>query len=318
MPEAPQVRPARPPKPAVDPWQPIDVLFEEERGTDGAPASWMTVFLAGAECPFRCVHCDLWRFTLDGPTPRGAVPAQLEQALASRSREPLPEAIKLYNASNFFDPRAVPPEDLPAIATQLTPFRRVTVECHPRLVGKACTAFAESLSGRLEVALGLETVHRAALPRLDKQMTLRQFDAAVAFLQEHEIGTRAFVILAPPFVPAQEAVEWAVRSVAHALDLGVDVVSLIPMRAGGGALRHLAEQGLLHPPTVEVFDRAMEECLALGRGVVLADLWDVEAMRGCDTCRGRRIARLREMNRSGRVGSPVRCERCGPRNGGKP
>jgi radical SAM enzyme (TIGR01210 family) len=303
----------RPAKPAIDPWKPIDVLVEEERLPDGTPASCLTVFLAGAECPFTCVHCDLWRFTLDGPTPPGALPSQLEQALASRMGEPLPEAIKLYNAGNFFDPRAVPPGDLPRLAARLAPFRRVTVESHPRLVGEACTQFAGSLSGRLEVAMGLETVHPDALPRLNKQMTLRQFDAAVAFLQHHGIGTRAFVLLSPPFVPARESVEWAVRSVEHALSLGVDVVSLIPMRGGDGELHRLADQGVLEPPSLETFDQAMEECLGLGRGVVLADLWDVERMTGCVACRRQRVAHLHEMNRSGRVGSRVTCSRCGPR-----
>jgi hypothetical protein len=314
--EATRIRSLRPPKPAIDPWKPVDVLLEEERQADGALASCMTVFLAGAECPFTCVHCDLWRFTLDEPTPPGAIPSQVERALATRVEEPLPEAIKLYNASNFFDPRAVPPGDLPTLAGQLAPFRRVTVESHPRLVGEACTRFAASLPGRLEVAMGLETVHPTALPRLNKQMTLPQFDAAVARLQSCGIGTRAFVLLSPPYVPPRDAVEWAVRSVDHALDLGVDVVSLIPMRGGDGVLRRLADEGVLVPPSLEMFDQAMEQCLGLGRGVVLADLWDAEAMKGCMECRGRRIAHLRDMNRSGRVGARVTCRRCGPQGGG--
>jgi radical SAM enzyme (TIGR01210 family) len=311
--ERARIRSLRPPKPAIDPWKPIDVFVEEERRPDGALAECMTILLAGAECPFTCVHCDLWRFTLDGPTPPGALPSQLAQALASRAGAPPPDAIKLYNASNFFDPRAVPPEDLPALAAQLASVRRVTVECHPRLVGEGCTRFAALLSGRLEVAMGLETVHPTALPRLNKRMTVARFDAAVAYLRSHGIGTRAFVLLSPPFVPPAGAVEWAVRSVRHALDLGVDVVSLIPMRGGPGELRRLAAEGHLVLPTVEMLEHAMERCLDLGRGVVLADLWDAGAMRGCDACRDRRLARLRAMNRSGRAGGGVDCDRCGPR-----
>ncbi len=312
MGESARIRSLRPDKPGVDPWQPIDVLVEEERQADGTVVACLTVFLAGAECPFTCVHCDLWRFTVDGPTPAGALPAQLDQALASQIGEPLPAAIKLYNASNFFDPRAVPREDLPTLAAQLAGFQRVTVECHPRLVGWTCRHFAELLAGRLEIAMGLETVHPTALRRLNKQMTLEQFDAAVALLKRAGIGTRAFVLLSPPFVPATDAVLWAVRSVEHALDVGVDIVSLIPMRGGAGELRRLEDEGLLVPPSLETFERAMEECLALGRDVVLADLWDVEAMPQCVACGPRRIAHLREMHRTGGVGTRVRCDRCGP------
>jgi len=311
--EAQRIRALRPPKPAIDPWKPIDVLVEEERGADGRLTSCFTVFLAGAECPFTCAHCDLWRFTLNGPTPRGALPAQLEQALTSQTWPTSPTAIKLYNASNFFDSRAVPTEDLPAIATQLARFDRITVECHPRLVDDECVKFAGLLSGRLEVALGLETVHPEALSRLNKQMTVPQFDSAVSFLRDHGIGTRAFVILSPPYVPAHEAVDWAVQSVEHALDAGVDVVSLIPMRGGLGELARLEETGDLALPTVEMLDRAMEQCVAVGRGVVLADLWDVEAMRACEACRPRRIEHLRTMNRTGTVAERVQCDRCGAR-----
>jgi radical SAM enzyme (TIGR01210 family) len=310
--ERARIRSLRPPKPAIDPWIPLGVLVEEERQADGAFAECLTVFLAGAECPFTCVHCDLWRFTLDGPTPPGALPAQLDRVLASRAGAPLPPAIKLYNASNFFDRRAVPPADLPDLAARLAGFRRVTVECHPRLVGEACVRFAARLPGRLEVAMGLETAHPTALPRLNKGMNLAQFDAAVAFLRSRGIGTRAFVLLSPPFVPAADAVEWTARSVAHALNAGVDVVSVIPMRGGDGELGRLATAGHLVPPSLAMLERAMERCLAPGRGVVLADLWDVERLRGCDACRDRRLARLRSMNRTGRAGARVACDRCEP------
>ena len=159
--------------------------------------------------------------------------------------------------------------------------------------------------------MGLETVHPRALPRLNKQMTVQQFDAAVALLQSKGIGTRAFVLLSPPYVTAEEAVEWAVRGVEHALDLGVDVVALIPMRGGDGELRRLADEGLFVPPSLEMFERAMEECLGLGRGVVLADLWDMELIPQCVACGPRRIAHLREMNRTGRVDVRVACRHCG-------
>jgi hypothetical protein len=284
--------------------------MEDERGGDGTLEPCLTVFLAGAECPFTCAHCDLWRFTVDGPTPPGALPAQVMHALGSCRGHTRPDTIKLYNASNFFDPRAVPPEDLPMLAAHLASFRRVTVECHPRLVGEACQRFAATLTGRLEVAMGLETVHPDVLPRLNKQMTIAQFDDAVAFLRDHGIGIRTFVLLSPPYTPAHDALEWVVRSVEHALDAGVDVVSVIPTRTGVGELGRLVDQGMLVPPSLQTFELAMEACLRLERGLVLADLWDVETMRGCRACRTQRIAHLRDMNRTGRVGTHVVCDRC--------
>src|SRR5438876_599650 len=110
-----RIRALRPTKPRVDPWKAHGALVEQERSPAGGIERAVTVFLAGAECPFTCSFCDLWRYTLDGPTPAGALPIQLARAL-EEIEPPLPTRLKLYNASNFFDRRAVPPEDLPRIA----------------------------------------------------------------------------------------------------------------------------------------------------------------------------------------------------------
>ena len=148
-----EIRALRPPKNPVDPWRPIDVLVERERHPDGGVRSWLVVFLAGRECPFTCVFCDLWRNTLDGPTPLGAIPRQLELARAEAAEAgPLPagSGIKLYNASNFFDHQAVPRADWAAIVDAVRPFETVTVECHPRLIGEPFRDFAGRLDGLLK------------------------------------------------------------------------------------------------------------------------------------------------------------------------
>lgn len=289
--------------------------WENERTRDGELLPVLTVFLAGAECPFTCIYCDLWRNTLDGPTPPGALPAQLRIALQAASPLPAKAGIKLYNASNFFDARAVPPEDDPALAELLAPFARVTVECHPRLVGPRCFAFANSLAGQLEVAMGLETIHPATLPRLNKGMTLRDFDRAAAALAGAGIALRAFVLLSPPFVPPPEAVEWAVRSAAYASERGAAHVSLIPVRGGNGALDTLARSGEFVPPTLVQLEEALERSMEIKGVVATADLWDVERLARCLECFQPRRERLARMNLTGRRELAVPCEECGPAPG---
>jgi archaeosine synthase beta-subunit len=295
------VRSLRPARREIDPWQPIAQLWEEERTPDGGLLPALTVFLAGAECPFTCVFCDLWRETLDGPTPDGALPAQLRQALADAGPLPRPAALKLYNASNFFEPRAVPEADEAEILELATPFARVTVECHPRLIGERCLRFAQRLAGRLEVAMGLETVHPEALPRLNKGMTLDDFDRAAETLRRAGIGLRAFVLVAPPFVPPESAVEWAVRSTVHAFERGAERVSLIPVRAGNGAMDALLNDGDFTPPSLDQLEEALERCLALDGGIVTADLWDAQRFASCPRCADERLARLARMNLTGRI-----------------
>ncbi len=307
---AARVRALRPPKPAVDPWQPLAVLWEEERRPEGGVGPVLTVFLAGAECPYTCVFCDLWRHTLDRPTPPGAIPAQLERALARAGPLPADPGIKLYNASNFFDDRAVPPADDPVLSARLAPFPRVVVECHPRLVGERCLRFAAGLAGRLQVAMGLETVHPEALPRLGKAMTLDHFATAARRLRRHGVGVRAFVLVGAPFVPPAETVLWAERSAAWAFAQGVEHVSLVPVRGGNGALETLAARGEFAPPSPAAVEEAFARCLGLDGGVVTLDLWDLDRLLACPACREARMRRLARINRSGRPEPPVACGAC--------
>ena len=293
------------PRRVIDSWQPLGQLWEEERTADGGRLPALTVFLAGAECPFTCVFCDLWRETLDGPTPSGALPAQLRQALAAAGPLLSPAAVKLYNASNFFEPRAVPVEDEDEILALVAPFARVTVECHPHLIGDRCLRFAARLSGRLEVAMGLETVHPEALPRLNKGLTLADFDRAAGILRQAGIGLRAFVLVGCPFVPPEEAVDWAVRSASHAFEQGAERVSLIPVRGGNGALEAL---GFI-PPRLDQLEEALERCLTLG-GIVTADLWDARRFASCPECVDARLARLERMNRTGLLEARGECPAC--------
>src|SRR5690625_3594082 len=99
------VRALRGEKNRMDAHTPYHFLHESERQANGEVKRVNTIFLTNSECPFSCVMCDLWRNTLDRPTPKGAIPRQIEKALAS-----LPEAdiVKLYNSGNFFDRRAIP------------------------------------------------------------------------------------------------------------------------------------------------------------------------------------------------------------------
>lgn len=307
-----RIRALRASKEQVDPWRPLGTVLEDERSPRGGIVPALTVFLAGAECPFTCVFCDLWRQTLDGPTPPGALPTQLRKALAAHAEHLSPNtAIKLYNASNFFDPRAVPPADEPELLKLLAPFPRVTVECHPRLVGDRCLGFARRLPGRLEVAMGLETVHPEALARLNKGMTLEDFDRAAGILLDRGIGIRVFVLLSPPFVPPERAVEWAVRSACYALERGADRVSLIPVRDGNGALQVLRREGVFAPPTLTQLEETLERCLALGQGITAADLWEAWRFASCRECVEDRLARMARMNLSGKVEPRLPCPACG-------
>ncbi len=283
--------------------------MEEETSESGAPEPVATLLLTNRECPWRCLMCDLWTSTLPGDTPRGAIPAQIRAALAELAPA---RRIKLYNAGSFFDPRAIPPDDDGEIADLLAGFDRVVVESHPALVNARCVAFADRLgSGRLEVAMGLETVHPEVLARLNKGMSLDGFREAAERLSANGIGLRAFVLVGLPWVAPSDQLAWVREAIVFAFACGAGVVSLIPTRAGNGAMDALSEQGAFAPPELGLLEAALETGLALERGRVFADLWDLERLSACGECFNPRRERLAAMNRRQRAELPIRCGGCG-------
>ena len=305
-----RIRSLRPPKAQVDPYTAHGSLLEDERRPGGRIERALTVFLSGAECPFTCSFCDLWRFTIDGPTPPGALTRQLEKVLESVDR-PLPDRLKLYNASNFFDERAVPSEDLAGIARLAAPFAAVTVESHASTIGPKTLAFAQRIPGRLEVAVGLETIHPVAAAQLNKRLDLARFDRAADFLSENGIDLRAFVLLGTPHVPVAESVAWSVRAVEYAAERGASIVSIIPVRGGNGEIERLQALGEFTPPTLLQLEDALDQCSHIKTAVVTVDTWDLEQLPVCEHCRAERIERLRRQNQSGGVLPRIACRACG-------
>ena len=287
--------------------EPYAFFVEEECGADGQVQSVATIFLSNRECPFRCAMCDLWRNTLTESVSVGAIPEQIDLALARL--EPA-TVVKLYNSGSFFDPRAIPPEDYEAIASRVAGFQRVIVECHPAFVDARCVAFREMINGDLEVAMGLETAHPEVLEKLNKRMTLDQFSKAAAFLRSNKIDLRVFILVQPPFMEPQDALYWAQRSLDFAFGCGATAATLIPTRANNGAMEALAAAGQFVAPGLRLLEFAAAYGLSLRRGRVFTDLWDMKESRECAICFNARVQRLREINLKQVLTTPVHCDTC--------
>lgn len=295
-------------RPAHDPWRHQGVIVEDERTAEGGRARLATVLLTGRECPWRCAMCDLWTFTIEEDTPAGAIPAQIGAARSALRDAAVPvTGMKLYNAGSFFDPRAVPETDYEAVAGTLTGLSRVIVESHPALVGRRVDRFLAALdrhrhsaspAPELEVAMGLETAHSDALERLNKRFTLEDFAMAAEALRTRGVALRVFLLISPPFVPADQQDAWLLRSLDAAFACGASVVSLVPTRPGNGAIDALAAMGSFRAPDLDDIERSFALALghARGRGRVFVDLWDIERFAQDHQTTAARRSRLESMN----------------------
>jgi radical SAM enzyme (TIGR01210 family) len=315
----------RGPRPEHDPWRYQGVLVEEERAADGRRARVATAFLTGRECPWRCTMCDLWRFTTAEDTPPGAIPSQIAAARAEAEAAHGPiEGMKLYNAGSFFDPRAVPEVDYDAIAAALSGVPHIVVESHPELVSErrgrvdrwldalATTCQPADRRATLEVAVGLETVHPDALDRLNKRFTVDGFRRAAAALVNRGIAVRVFLLISPPFVPGPEQDDWLRRSLDVSFASGATVVSLVPTRAGNGAMDELSNLGWFRTPALADIERSIELSLlhAGNKGRVFVDLWDLERFSACPQCLASRRQRLHSLNLEQQIVPRPRCPAC--------
>lgn len=305
----PWIRSLRGLKNRVDPNRPYHYLIEKEHTRSGKIEEVITLFLTNRECSFTCLMCDLWKNTTDRPVPEGAIPEQITWAL-----EQLPPArhLKLYNSASFFDPGAIPPADYEKIAELVRPFDTLIVENHPLLTGDRCLQFAQMIRPSLQVAMGLETVHPEVLDRLNKKMVPEDFRRSVVLLKEHGIQSRAFILLKPPFLSEEEGIHWARESLVYAFESGTDCCTVIPTRAGNGAMDYLQQQGHFSPPRLESLEEILRFGIELEAGPVFADTWDLEQFSRCDHCFKERCSRLEQMNLQQQILPPVSC-RCADR-----
>lgn len=277
----------------VDPWRPWAFFVEPEYSRNGRVEDVATLFLTNRECPFHCLMCDLWKNTTESAVPEGAIPAQIDFALRQLPSTP---HLKLYNSGNFFDPRAIPRSDWPAIAQRVSGFETVIVENHPKLVGTYCAEFQQLCGTQLEVALGLETSHTATLAALNKQMTTDDFARACRQLTSDRILIRAFILFKPPWTTEQQAIERTLDSVRFAFDCGVSCCSIIPVRTGNGYMEQLQLAGHYEPPKLSSLESVMATTLAWQRGRIFVDLWDAKQFADDPEYADRQLERIHQMN----------------------
>ena len=288
----------------VDPRKPYAWLVEKERTPSGTIEDTATIFLTNRECPFHCLMCDLWKNTTNGSVPESAVPEQIEWAL---NHLPDVKHLKLYNSGSFFDGKAISEKDYHKIASLISNFDTVIVESHPGFINEECLRFRDMIKSDLQIAVGLETVNTAILEKINKRMTLADFAGSVNFLLEHDIFTRAFILLRPPFLSESEGVFWAERSIDFAFNAGVECCVVIPVRPGNGAMDQLQKKGFFAPPEIRSLEKVVEYGIEQQAGRVFADLWDLKLFSKCDLCLDERIGRLTAMNLNQKFSKQVKC-----------
>ena len=309
-----RIRALRPPKRAVDPYTAHGVA-----GRGGAPPG--RTRRAGAHGLPRRRRVSLHLLVLRPVAVHarradaaGRARRRSSSACSPRWTARLPQRLKLYNASNFFDRRAVPREDYAALARLAAPFDggdgRVARE-HDRRRDARVRAPARR-GPTLEVASGSRRSIPRAMARLNKRLDLARLRRGDAVSRRR--GDRSARLR-----PARRAVRAGRRERrvdgAHGGARG---------RARRGRRRRssrcaaatarwsgCAALGEFTPPTLCAARGSARRVRSRSAGtVVTADLWDVERLPACDACRTRADRAAARLNRTGRA-SRGRLRACG-------
>ena len=126
------------------------------------------------------------------------------------------------------------------------------------------------------------------------------------------MNSRAFILLRPPFMTEEEGILWARKSIDFAFDCGVDSCTVIPVRAGNGAMEELMRKGDFEMPNLTSLEQVLEYGISQRRGPVFADTWDLELFSDCKTCFGDRHDRIHKMNLTQELGPEIICRQCIP------
>lgn len=283
----------RPTKRLRDLDQPIGTWTEREILPDGRTGTVGTIIVNNRECPYRCVMCGLWQDTVDHTPKPGQIVEQITSALRKFGRL---DALKLYNAGSFFDEDAIPAEDRPPIAAACRDIDWVIVECRPDLIDDRVAEFASRLSGRLQVAIGLETVDAMILALLNKRMTLGDYERGTAFLNDRQIAHRAFIMVKPPLCNEARGLELGRASIEFAVRCGAKTISLIPTHITPGAMAELERANFVRPPSPWSLFRLADQALHRNDIHVLVDTWTLRRSAHCDVCIEPMDAAFRTLN----------------------
>ena len=271
-----------------------------------------TIFLTNRECPWRCLMCDLWKNTLAGAgAARRDRARRSARALAAlppaRQRQALQRRELLRRAG---DPARGGRRDRRCSLRALRArHRRVASRARGRALPASARPPRRAARGGARAG---DDPPRDPSPAQQAHDARRLPARPPAFLRDADIALRAFVLVGLPWLPEAEALDWACRSTHFAFDCGASAVSLIPTRAGNGALDALSASGdFAQPGLAQPRVRAGLRHPARPRPRLRRPLGPRTLQPLCRVLSGARRATARHATCARRSGPRIACAECG-------
>ena len=202
--------------------------------------------------------CTMCSYLLDGTSTNPSADEFVNQFLDAMKKvenTSSPISVKIYTSGSFLDTDEIPIDARNRILTEIANDERieeVVLESRPEYVQDSILEEVRSLLGNrsIELAMGLESSSDQIRSLcINKNFDFVDFKEAVDLGKKYKIGTRAYVLLKPPFLTERDALLDAQKTISDAIDAGVSTISLNPVNVQSNTLvEYLWKKQRYRPP----------------------------------------------------------------------
>ena len=175
-----------------------------------------------------CTMCGYFNDSLWKPVSEKDLLQQVDTALSQYTGEPL---IKIFTSGSFFDDDEISPSVRKNIIEKVGKHaEKISVESRPEYITEdRLSIVREGMQDQLfEIGIGLETAHDGIREcAINKGFQFTDYKKAVDLMKKHQILVKTYVLIKPPFLTEQEAIDDCVSTVKRIKNC-TDMVSFNP------------------------------------------------------------------------------------------
>ena len=203
-------------------------------------------------------------------------------------------ALKIFNSGSFFDENEISDEVRQYIYERVASIENIkefVIESRLEYINaEKLRNIKENLNGKyIEIAIGIETVNDYIRNYyINKGMRFDEFKQILQICKENGIGIKAYLLLKPPFLTEDGAIDDCITSIKTLIDLKVNTISINPLNIQRGTLtEYLWYQNKYRPPWFHSLFKVLEKSLTqkdLTKVRVISDPSGAGTKRGIHNC----------------------------------
>lgn len=260
----------------------LEALWKEDDMVDGSKVKAMVVIMRTNGCCWvkhgGCTMCGYREASLMNVTNDDLL-KQLDQALSRYKGEPF---VKMYTSGSFLDDNEVPPEVRAKYFEAFKDCKRLLFESRPEFI---TPEVVKTLPKNVTVALGLESATPEVLEKsVHKGFTPDDIKRAGELLKDNGLGVRTYLLLKPPFMTEEMAIEDAVKSARFA-DPFSDEISINPLNVQRATyVERLWKRGEFRSPWIWSLIEVFRQLSGTVNARLMSSPSGGGAMRGVHNC----------------------------------